>query len=354
VGHDCPNGWTLYNDHCYKLRNLIKQSWQNAQTMCTYDAANLCSVADDLENYFMADAFGAFGEDSDCAWIGLQDFSTSQRSYEWVDGLNSTYLGFSYDYYEDYALYACTVICFSDGYWHKRACGSRQKYICKKRIDGTTVRHTVPQTADFSNGLEFVAIATVVIMILIFIALVWSFIILNAKSCKKYRSKGDILIPSYSRVKEHPMGTGVVHDLPSVSDSSDSKYGDEEYVNGACATAHDGPESLPTVAMAVSKMTNTGTDNSVDLKTISAATLQSVSDEDLLTPGRRHLSSKQRLSPGTIELRPLGGAMNTYRRLPLATSTSSWETTESPLSLDYSPSDDLKDGSESKHGVFFV
>lgn len=124
----CGDDWTYFNGFCYKT-NPSCLSWQEAQSKCLADNANLTSITSQEENTFVQHRHGG-----DKGWIGLQDMN-SEGNFTWIDGsvVNFTYwadnqpnnsqgdqkcvhtLGLRHEYH-----------------WNDVTCGSCHPYTCKK------------------------------------------------------------------------------------------------------------------------------------------------------------------------------------------------------------------------------
>ncbi|XP_070574744.1 uncharacterized protein [Ptychodera flava] len=234
VGKNCPDGWHKLRKSCYKFHYTKPKSWQDAQVMCTYDAANLLTIEDEIEDVFIEDEFADLATGDSCVWIGMEDYSTPSREELWINGLNTSYTAWSYDPYEDYTLHSCMVKCLTDGLWYKRACGSLRSFVCKKNVYGTTKTYPVPIVVMYSNGLEIVAMVTVAIMLFIFVALFVGFMAINIKSCRKLRSKPMAPTQSYTAVNEHSVSMEDDDDdaAETVRTNCTSLQGDQSEDNG--------------------------------------------------------------------------------------------------------------------------
>ncbi|XP_038077198.1 lymphocyte antigen 75-like [Patiria miniata] len=77
----CPQGWSLYQDNCFRLFTDWK-SVNDARIACQQEGGDLAIITSIEMNTFLADfteAAGAF------AWIGLNDQDT-EGSFKWIDG----------------------------------------------------------------------------------------------------------------------------------------------------------------------------------------------------------------------------------------------------------------------------
>ncbi|KAL9950408.1 hypothetical protein ACROYT_G042896 [Oculina patagonica] len=82
----CPQGWSLFNKHCYKLNNFTEgKNWSDARETCLNLNSDLVSIKSEDEHNFVFAHLS--NETRSIAWIGLQD-----GSEVWSDGSNVTYV----------------------------------------------------------------------------------------------------------------------------------------------------------------------------------------------------------------------------------------------------------------------
>nr|XP_047141386.1 uncharacterized protein LOC100201742 [Hydra vulgaris] len=89
----CDDGWFAYGRYCYFFQNktLNGKSWRDASLSCQAMGANLLSIEDQAENYFIKNIFKDDSLKKDNYWIGLND-EVNNREFKWSDG---KYLKFS-------------------------------------------------------------------------------------------------------------------------------------------------------------------------------------------------------------------------------------------------------------------
>ncbi|KAI8504808.1 hypothetical protein Bbelb_179260 [Branchiostoma belcheri] len=80
----CQSGWVGYNVHCYKFKRQ-ELTWNDALTECGKEGANVASIANRGENYFIA---GLSLNAPRAVWIGLR---RRGDSWIWTDGSPRTY-----------------------------------------------------------------------------------------------------------------------------------------------------------------------------------------------------------------------------------------------------------------------
>ncbi|XP_077983084.1 uncharacterized protein LOC144437924 [Glandiceps talaboti] len=205
TGLYCPDFWYNMGEYCYQLR-IGPKTWRDAQLMCTYDAANLVSIVDFIEEDFVTETFGDFVDDDACVWIGMESFSSIHRLDTWIDDTNMSleWTGYTYDMYVGHSLYACTAKCSTTDEWYRYPCDGKLPYICKKDIYGTTVRYPIPPVADFTHGLEVVAMVAVAILMTIFVGLFIAFFALRIKACRQIsKARKMSTIQNYTAVNDN-------------------------------------------------------------------------------------------------------------------------------------------------------
>uniref|UniRef100_A0A8C2SYK8 Macrophage mannose receptor 1-like n=1 Tax=Coturnix japonica TaxID=93934 RepID=A0A8C2SYK8_COTJA len=127
----CPDGWTSYIDHCYKIFRESK-GWQEALTSCQNEGSHLVSIQHLEEHSFIVSGLGY--KPTDKLWIGLNDHKF-QMFFEWSDGTPVTYTKWhlgepssTNNRPED-----CVMIKGQDGYFADSDCGKKAGYICKRK-----------------------------------------------------------------------------------------------------------------------------------------------------------------------------------------------------------------------------
>ena len=51
--YTCPSGWSLHDDRCYKLHETPAVDYDDADSRCRSDGAQLACVVDEAENDFL-------------------------------------------------------------------------------------------------------------------------------------------------------------------------------------------------------------------------------------------------------------------------------------------------------------
>ncbi|KFU84339.1 Macrophage mannose receptor 1, partial [Chaetura pelagica] len=127
----CPDGWTPYIEHCYKVFRETK-GWEDAFTSCQKEGSHLASIHSLEEHSFMVSWLGY--KPADKLWIGLNDRKV-QMYFEWSDGTPVTYTKWhlgepstTSNRPED-----CVLIKGQDGYWADYGCEKKAGYICKRK-----------------------------------------------------------------------------------------------------------------------------------------------------------------------------------------------------------------------------
>uniref|UniRef100_A0A914R2Y1 C-type lectin domain-containing protein n=1 Tax=Panagrolaimus davidi TaxID=227884 RepID=A0A914R2Y1_9BILA len=89
---DCPDGWTFWNENCYKVYE--NSNWKDAESQCQLGSAHLTSIHSHDEILFVADLMNHPGAEACSAppqgWIGLHS-EDNFTSWKWIDGTPTDY-----------------------------------------------------------------------------------------------------------------------------------------------------------------------------------------------------------------------------------------------------------------------
>lgn len=147
----CPNGWVSYKDNCFLIKKNTT-TWDEADSICRRQGADLASISDRLEQYLV---FSQLSEDSVSVnygfWIGLRD--RKDQTFRWADDNDVTYVKWQSSEPQGFTPYkqGCTYISFYNGLWADKACESYMPgYVCKmkKQRNGAGVK------LPFSEGCD--------------------------------------------------------------------------------------------------------------------------------------------------------------------------------------------------------
>eukprot|EP00058_Branchiostoma_floridae_P010640 XP_002596128.1 hypothetical protein BRAFLDRAFT_66146 [Branchiostoma floridae] len=157
----CPLGWSPYGDNCYMVM-MDAASWYDGSTMCRSMNAELVSIADFNENYFVTSIIAGAGTRQ--VWIGLND-QAIQNYFQWSDGSRNTYTNWNVLEPNNWAghgggqLEDCVSIFVADdgrpddpsysehaGQWNDELCINTMPYVCeapKQLLTPPTVEPTI-------------------------------------------------------------------------------------------------------------------------------------------------------------------------------------------------------------------
>ena len=94
---DCPNGWKLFQNHCYLMPSkpiILQQStWHDARSFCVASGADLVSLNSQTEESFVNKQIEIWGNYL-YYWIGLTDEDVEGK-WKWTDGSPVNYTNFT-------------------------------------------------------------------------------------------------------------------------------------------------------------------------------------------------------------------------------------------------------------------
>ncbi|XP_019640151.1 PREDICTED: collectin-12-like [Branchiostoma belcheri] len=136
----CQSGWVGYNVHCYKFKRQ-ELTWNDALTECGKEGANVASIANRGENYFIA---GLSLNAPRAVWIGLR---RRGDSWIWTDGSPRRYANWRPGEPNNFkTIFSGGEHCVSmyskdgrylvgtwkTGEWNDVRCRNKYPFICKK------------------------------------------------------------------------------------------------------------------------------------------------------------------------------------------------------------------------------
>ncbi|KAL4229236.1 hypothetical protein ACF0H5_012275 [Mactra antiquata] len=133
----CKQGYVSYMFACYALKTAVK-TWQDAQTDCKADGANLASLNNVQEAAFIHTQVKWKYR----YWIGLSD-QVMKGFYQWVDGFPLLYSnwGWKEPTYTQNSSSGCVFV-NGNGKWNDSDCSMKLRYACK--ISAATPPPTPP------------------------------------------------------------------------------------------------------------------------------------------------------------------------------------------------------------------
>ncbi|XP_045190001.2 perlucin-like [Mercenaria mercenaria] len=134
---DCPDGFVSHQGVCYKEFG-IRASWDEANVYCEAYGAELATVADQVEQTFLAGYLQRLTQgffNSGIFWLGASDMA-AEGSWVW----NKTGSSVSYTNWKDgepnnaNGGEDCLTITFSDSFrWNDNNCNNKFNFVCEKR-----------------------------------------------------------------------------------------------------------------------------------------------------------------------------------------------------------------------------
>ncbi|XP_023152927.1 galactose-specific lectin nattectin [Amphiprion ocellaris] len=132
-GHYCPDGWTYYDEQCYKYIDSEK-TWIEAEFYCLFEGGNLASIHSDEQNYFIKGLTKGDGHDFPQAWIGGFD-AIYPGYWMWSDGSKFNYDNWYHDDYSAHDGYHCLKMNYHLKLeWYPDYCNSTLGFVCCKQI----------------------------------------------------------------------------------------------------------------------------------------------------------------------------------------------------------------------------
>lgn len=132
-GHYCPDGWTYYEDHCYKYIEYGK-TWIEAEFYCLFEGGNLASVHSDDHSHFIKSLTKGDGYTFPHAWLGGFDVLYPGH-WMWSDGKDFHYA----DWYHDYHSAPIGDHCLKmnhelDLKWYPENCSNTHGFVCCMKL----------------------------------------------------------------------------------------------------------------------------------------------------------------------------------------------------------------------------
>lgn len=118
---ECPNGWTCFDDSCYKQFGL--KNWVEAHNTCQANNGHLVTVNSDKENTWVR-RFSDYGD----IWIGFNDLS-NEGVWVWASG-SSTYLNWNHYEPNNAGNEDCAQV-YDNYKWNDVNCGNRFNTMCE-------------------------------------------------------------------------------------------------------------------------------------------------------------------------------------------------------------------------------
>nr|ADK22834.1 P31 beta subunit [Daboia russelii russelii] len=125
AGFSCPNGWSSFGQHCYKVIEPLK-NWTDAEKFCReqHKGSHLASIHSSEEEAFVSKVASKvlkFGS----VWIGLND-PWHNCNWEWSDNARFDYKAMTRRPY-------CTVMVLKPDriFWFNRGCEKFVSFVCK-------------------------------------------------------------------------------------------------------------------------------------------------------------------------------------------------------------------------------
>ncbi|XP_059426259.1 ladderlectin-like [Carassius carassius] len=125
IGILCQDGWSNFGARCYNFFSQLA-TWSEAERNCIALGANLASVHDDEENYFLLDLLPP----STRCWIGGHD-AVEEGEWLWSDGTKFDYTNWCDREPNNLNVENCGELNWtSDQCWNDSTCTNTMGYIC--------------------------------------------------------------------------------------------------------------------------------------------------------------------------------------------------------------------------------
>ncbi|CAL8293581.1 unnamed protein product [Lota lota] len=147
----CKRGWTKFRWYCYQIGAQTK-TFEDAKKACKESGGNLVDVHDRYESAYLVSLVGLRPEKH--FWTGLSNME-DEHTFKWTTGTNVAYTHFNIGMPDKKQGCVAMTTGMLAGLWDVVSCGSREKYICKKRAEGvsmTTMAPTPSPTASCPDG----------------------------------------------------------------------------------------------------------------------------------------------------------------------------------------------------------
>ena len=147
----CIDGWTYYNQSCYKYVSEFKH-WNQSNVYCSslHSSAQLVVITDVKEREFVISYIDnvTVGTLFMTPWVGATDFYGSEGDYQWVTGELWTWVipddwadGEPSDVMNTFSMEDCISISMvpkslsDSGKWYDQACTTLETFICEYNLN---------------------------------------------------------------------------------------------------------------------------------------------------------------------------------------------------------------------------
>ncbi|XP_063051019.1 ladderlectin-like [Engraulis encrasicolus] len=128
----CPQGWTLFNNRCFKLVTK-PDTFHRAQGVCEVENSHLASVHSAAELDFLKNVVRASGVYQQGAWLGGSD-DGSEGTWYWIDGSPFDFADWAQGQPDNFGVEDCLMMTPYDKLrWKDLRCGFTMPFICSKR-----------------------------------------------------------------------------------------------------------------------------------------------------------------------------------------------------------------------------
>ncbi|KAM9426546.1 lectin-like [Pholidichthys leucotaenia] len=128
----CPDGWTWYDNKCYRFINAPK-TWPEAQMYCQFDGANLASVHSQEDDHYLR-SLTKVDHDFPETWIGGTD-AVMMDFWMWSDGTKFYYDNWDHEHHRQDERGCCLKMNYHyDWKWAPAACNATLPFICAKSL----------------------------------------------------------------------------------------------------------------------------------------------------------------------------------------------------------------------------
>ncbi|XP_008301054.1 galactose-specific lectin nattectin-like [Stegastes partitus] len=128
--YHCPEGWTYYDEKCYKFVEYAK-TWLEAEIYCQFEGGNLAAIHSYEQNHFVQDLIKEVTHSFPLTWIGGYD-SIYPGYWMWRDGSK-----FHYEYWYQGSKPTTAYHCLMMNYhlelqWYSANCNDSLPFVCCK------------------------------------------------------------------------------------------------------------------------------------------------------------------------------------------------------------------------------
>ncbi|XP_065663215.1 uncharacterized protein LOC136085753 isoform X1 [Hydra vulgaris] len=131
VSNGCDNGWIEYGNYCYIFQNKTShgKTWRDASLSCQVMGANILSIEDQTENFFIKNILKNDSMQKESYWIGLND-ACNNREFKWSDNTNPQFLNWL-PKRPNNAERGENCVETNDIGWNDNDCDVKNGFICK-------------------------------------------------------------------------------------------------------------------------------------------------------------------------------------------------------------------------------